>query len=699
VLGEQAAEGNMDPVIGRNKEVARVMQILARRQKNNPILLGEPGVGKTAIAEGLARSIVNETCPEFLKDKRILSLDVGLLMAGAKERGELESRVTKLMAECVEAEGRVILMIDEIHVLVGAGKAGAGGGGGLDIANLFKPALSRGELQCIGATTLDEHRKYIEKDAALERRFQPVMVDEPTEDEALEILTGLRDRYEDYHRCRITDEALEAAVKLSSRYIADRFMPDKCIDLVDEAGSRARIAAYAKRKAAAAASGKDMSVMEAQWAELRQVVEAKEIAVKQLMFEEASLLRDREQEMWAKIAAGGDDPELAGSYVGEVGVAEIESVASLWTGIPLEQLSTDEMERLVGLEEILHERVIGQDDAVGAISRALRRARAGLKDPNRPIATMLFSGPTGVGKTELTKALATKYFGSEEAIVRLDMSEYMERHTVSKLIGSPPGYVGYGAGGTLTEAVRRKPFTVVLLDEVEKAHPDVFNLLLQVLEDGRLTDSQGRVVSFKNTLVVMTSNVGSQVIAKGGNHQLGFALPTDDADGGAYAAMREKVMDELRGFFRPELLNRLDEVVVFRQLMQEEVGIIARLMLEETAKRLALKGVGLQLTESAMARLLEEGYDVQYGARPMRRAVTSLVHDTLSESLLREEVKEGDQAVLYVHRDTEALEVKVVSREDASRDPRLDLLDLNPTIAFRSTSELVFATEMVDASA
>jgi len=582
---------------------------------------------------------------------------------------------------------------------VGAGKAGAGGGGGLDIANLFKPALSRGELQCIGATTLDEHRKYIEKDAALERRFQPVMVDEPTEDQALEILTGLRDRYEDYHRCRITDEALEAAVKLSSRYIADRFMPDKCIDLVDEAGSRARIAAYGKRKAAAAASGKDMNALEAQWTELRQVVEAKETAVKQLMFEEASLLRDREQEMWAKIAAGGDDPELAGSYVGEVGVAEIESVASLWTGIPLEQLSSDEMQRLVGLEDILHERVIGQDDAVGAISRALRRARAGLKDPNRPIATMLFSGPTGVGKTELTKALAAKYFGTEEAIVRLDMSEYMERHTVSKLIGSPPGYVGFGAGGTLTEAVRRKPFTVVLLDEVEKAHPDVFNLLLQVLEDGRLTDSQGRVVSFKNTLVVMTSNVGSQVIAKGGNHQLGFALPTDDADGGAYVAMREKVMDELRGFFRPELLNRLDEVVVFRQLMQEEVGTIAHLMLEETAKRLALKGVGLQLTESAMARLLSEGYDVEYGARPMRRAVTSLVHDTLSESLLREEVTEGDQAVLYVHRDTEALEVKVVSREDASRDPRLDLLDLNPTIAFRSTSELVFASEMVDASA
>jgi ATP-dependent Clp protease ATP-binding subunit ClpC len=532
-------------------------------------------VGKTAIAEGLANAIVNETCPEFLKDKRILSLDVGLLMAGAKERGELETRVTKLMAECAAAEGRVILMIDEIHILVGAGKAGGGGGGGggLDIANLFKPALSRGALQCIGATTLDEHRKYIEKDAALERRFQPVMVDEPTEDEALEILTGLRDRYEDYHRCRITDEALAAAVRLSSRYIADRFMPDKCIDLVDEAGSRARIAAFARRKAAAAngSSGVHVAALEAAWSELRQVVEAKELAVRELMYEEASLLRAREQEMWAKISAGGDDPELAGTYLGEVGVAEIESVASLWTGIPLEQLSADEVARLSGLEAILHERVIGQHDAVSAIARALRRARVGLKDPSRPIATMLFSGPTGVGKTELTKALAAKYFSDEEAIVRLDMSEYMERHTVSKLIGSPPGYVGYGAGGTLTEAVRRKPFTVVLLDEVEKAHPDVFNILLQVLEDGRLTDSQGRVVSFKNTLVVMTSNVGSQVIAKGGSHQLGFALNTGDADGGGYAAMRDKVMDELRGFFRPELLNRLDEVVVFRQLQQHEV--------------------------------------------------------------------------------------------------------------------------------
>jgi len=681
-LTARAEEGATDPVIGRDREVARVMQILARRQKNNPILLGEPGVGKTAIAEGLARRIVLEECPEFLKGKRVLSLDVGLLMAGAKERGELETRVTNLLAEVKAAEGNVILMIDEMHVLVGAGSVGRSGGAGLDVSNLFKPALSRGDLQCIGATTTEEHRKYIEKDAALERRFQPVMVNEPTELEALEILQGLRDRYESYHRCRITDQALEAAVKLSSRYISDRFMPDKCIDLVDEAGSRARISAHAKRKQAMRDSGKSTQAMEEMWVEIRQVIEAKDQAVRGLMFEEASLLRDREQELWERVAKMGEmDADLAGSYVGEVDVAEIERVASLWTGIPLEQLSEDEVERLSGLEDILHERVVGQQDAVSAISRSLRRARVGLKDPTRPIATMLFSGPTGVGKTELTKALAEKYFGSEEAIVRLDMSEYMERHTVSKLIGSPPGYVGYGAGGTLTEAVRRKPFTVILLDEIEKAHPDVFNVLLQVMEDGRLSDSQGRVVSFKNTMVVMTSNIGSSVIAKGGGG-LGFQLNTDDADGGEYARIRSMVMDELRGFFKPELLNRLDEVVVFKQLDKEEVRTIADIMLKETATRLVEKGITLELTHSAMDHMLEEGYDKTYGARPMRRAVTRLVHDNLSEAILKEEVVSGDTATMYVDKDSK--ELRVAYRRNGLSNVDIAALDEKATVVFSS---------------
>jgi len=685
-LTARAAEGKTDPVIGRSKEVARVTQILARRQKNNPILLGEPGVGKTAIAEGLALSIVNETCPDFLKGKRVLSLDIGLVMAGAKERGELETRVTDLLSETKAANGNVILMIDEIHILVGAGSAGRGGGG-LDISNLFKPALARGDLQCIGATTTDEHRKYIEKDAALERRFQPVMVDEPSEVEAFQILMGLRDKYENYHRCTISDEAVEAAVRLSARYIADRFMPDKCIDLIDEAGSRARIDAFTRRKAAIVANGGVTDDLDEAWEELRQVKEAKDVAVSEALFEEASLLRDREQELWARINGEGENKaELAGQFMGSVGVEEIQRVASMWTGIPLDQLSEGEVERLQGLESILHKRVVGQNDAVSAISRALRRARAGIQNPNRPIASMLFSGPTGVGKTELTKALAEKYFGSEESIIRLDMSEYMERHTVSKLIGSPPGYIGYGEGGKLTEAVRRKPFSIVLLDEIEKAHPDVFNVLLQIMEDGRLSDSAGKVVSFKNTLVIMTSNVGSHVISKGGSG-LGFQLETNEEDGGQYSRMRDLVMEELKGFFKPELLNRLDEVVVFRQLDKQEVGEIAHMMLDETATLLGDKGVTLELTQSVVDHLLNEGYDQEYGARPMRRAIMSIVHDTLSDSLLKEDFQSGDAAILYM--DQEKMTVKSAYRRNGSCNVDITKVDFSSQIAYASKASSV----------
>ncbi|GBG92963.1 hypothetical protein CBR_g57961 [Chara braunii] len=596
----RAAEGKVDPVIGREKEVQRVVEILARRTKNNPILLGEPGVGKTAIAEGLALRIVTGTVPDFLLEKRLLSLDMGLLLAGAKERGELETRVTSLIAEATKS-GSVILLIDEVHTLVGSGsvgRGGGGGGGGLDIANLLKPALARGFFQCIGATTLDEHRKHIEKDKALARRFQPVMVHEPTEEDTVAILMGLKDRYEQHHHCMFSTEAVESAVHLSSRYIMDRYLPDKAIDLIDEAGSRARINAFKARK------DKQSNIL----------LEAPSDIV--------------------------------------VGPEEIAAVASIWSGIPVQQLSADEKEKLLDLENALRTRVVGQDDAVSAISRAVRRARVGLKDPDRPIAVMMFSGPTGVGKTELTKALAHHYFGSEGAMIRLDMSEYMERHTVSKLVGSPPGYVGYGEGGLLTEAVRRRPFTVVLLDEIEKAHPDVFNLLLQIFEDGRLTDSQGRTVSFKNTLIVLTSNVGSTAIAKGGSNTIGFTFEgADEKDGGRYSRLKSLVMDELKGYFRPELLNRLDEVVVFRPLERSQVREIVDMMLNETKGRLAAKGIALEVTEAALVRICNEGYDRAYGARPLRRALVRLVEDPLSEAILAGKYDEGDTALVDINDD------------------------------------------------
>eukprot|EP00884_Botryococcus_braunii_P021637 jgi/Botrbrau1/8157/Bobra.357_2s0005.1 len=639
-LVEEARQDRTDPIFGRQREVMRVVQILGRRLKNNPILLGEAGVGKTAIAEGLARAIVDGKLPDgsplprFLQGKRILQLDVPLLIAGAKERGELESRIRNLLAE-VASSGNVILMIDEIHSLVGAGSIGRGGGGGLDVANLLKPALARGKLQCIGATTLDEHRKHIEQDAALERRFQPVIVGEPSLPDAMVILYGLKERYEKHHRCIYTAEAVEAAVRLSARYIADRHLPDKAIDLLDEAGSRVRVQAFLARQQQVDSPDSVMS-----WRELQQVLDAKTEATQKELYEEASLLRTRELEMKARL-------------VGPVGVGavpyvtqeDIEAVVSMWTGIPVEHMLQDERDRLQRLPQALKEKVIGQKDAVDVVSRALLRSRSGLKNPNRPIAAMLFCGPTGVGKTELTRVLSEYYYGGREAMIRLDMSEYMERHTVSRLIGSPPGYVGHGEGGLLTEAVRRKPHSVVLLDEIEKAHPDIFNILLQVLEDGRLTDSQGRVVSFNNTLIIMTSNVGSNVIAKGGGH-VGFSLPSDDVEDGNYAKIRTLVQEELKAYFRPELLNRLDEVVIFRQLGLREVRTVADLVLAETAGRISAKGISLEVTASLMRRICEKGYDKAYGARPLKRAITEFVDDPLCDALLRKDLEEGDIALL-----------------------------------------------------
>src|SRR6476646_2843961 len=583
-LTQMAAEGKLDPVVGRQKEIERVIQILGRRTKNNPVLIGEPGVGKTAIAEGLAQRIANNDVPDILEEKRVVTLDIGLLVADTKYRGEFEERLKKIMDE-IRSAGNVILVIDEVHTLIGAGAAE----GAIDAANILKPALARGELQCIGATTLDEYRKHIERDAALERRFQPVMVGEPTVDETIEILRGLRERYEQHHKLKISDAALDAAAKLSDRYISDRFLPDKAIDLIDEAGSRVRLL-----NAQLPPAAKELDK------ELRQVLKEKDDAVRAQDFDRAGELRDREMEIKTEIRAiaqtkktepGSED---ASPVVDEEDIAHI--VASR-TGVPVNKPTESESEKLRHMEDTLHGRLIGQDEAVKAVSRAIRRARVGLKNPNRPIASFIFSGPTGVGKTELTKALAAYFFGSEDAMIRLDMSEYMERHTVSKLVGSPPGYVGYDEGGQLTEAVRRRPYTVVLFDEIEKAHPDVFNLLLQILEDGRLTDAQGRTVDFKNTLLILTSNIGSRVIEKGGGG-LGFDLATETQAEAQYNRVRSLLNEELKQYFRPELLNRLDEIIVFRQLNREEVRQIADLMVNEIAKRLSEEqGITLQITE------------------------------------------------------------------------------------------------------
>jgi ATP-dependent Clp protease ATP-binding subunit ClpC len=651
-LTQLAAESKLDPVVGRHNEIDRVIQILGRRTKNNPVLIGEPGVGKTAIAEGLAQRITQGDVPDILEDKRVLTLDIGLLVAGTKYRGEFEERLKKIMEE-IRGAGNVILVIDEVHTLIGAGAAE----GAIDAANILKPALARGELQCIGATTLDEYRKHIERDAALERRFQPVMVGEPSVVDTIEILRGLRERYEQHHRLRIADEALVAAATLGDRYISDRFLPDKAIDLVDEAGSRVRLL---NSKLPPAAKEVDQ--------QLRAVQKEKEDAVREQDFGKAGELRDKEVELREQIRsilqarrneepaaseAGASEALPAASAADESGrlpvvtEEDIAQIVASWTGVPVQKLTESESVKLLNMEDTLHQRLIGQDEAVKAVSRAIRRARVGLKNPNRPIASFIFSGPTGVGKTELTKALAAYFFGSEEAMIRLDMSEFMERHTVSKLIGSPPGYVGFNEGGQLTEAVRRRPYTVVLFDEIEKAHPDVFNLLLQLLEDGRLTDSKGRTVDFKNTLIIMTSNIGSKVIEKGGGG-LGFEFSGGAAEETQYNRIRSLVNEELKQYFRPEFLNRLDEIIVFRQLSRDEVKEIAEIMLKEVFGRMLEKGIHLSVTDGFKERLVEEGYNPSYGARPLRRAVMRLLEDSLAEEFLSGRLGEGDAALVDV---------------------------------------------------
>ena len=638
-LTQLAGEGKLDPVVGRQKEIERVIQILGRRTKNNPVLIGEPGVGKTAIAEGLAQRISNGDIPDILEEKRVVTLDIGLLVAGTKYRGEFEERLKKIMDEIRQA-ANVILVIDEVHTLIGAGAAE----GAIDAANILKPALARGELQCIGATTLDEYRKHIERDAALERRFQPVMVGEPSVEETIEILHGLRDRYEQHHKLKISDEALEAAAKLSDRYISDRYLPDKAIDLIDEAGSRVRLINSQLPPAA-----KELDK------ELRQLLKDKDDAVRSQDFDKAGELRDREMEIKAEIRAiaqskKAEDAEGGDSLSPVVSEEDIAQIVASWTGVPVQKLTESESEKLLHMEDTLHQRLIGQEEAVKAVSRAIRRARVGLKNPNRPIASFIFSGPTGVGKTELTKALASYFFGSEEAMIRLDMSEYMERHTVSKLIGSPPGYVGYNEGGQLTEAVRRRPYTVVLFDEIEKAHPDIFNMLLQILEDGRLTDAKGRTVDFKNTLLIMTSNIGSKVIEKGGTG-LGFEFSSDNEADAQYNRIRSLVNEELKQYFRPEFLNRLDEIIVFRQLTKDEVKEISTILLKEVFGRLDEQGITLEITDRFKERLIEEGYNPSYGARPLRRAIMRLLEDSLAEEILSGRIQDGDTAVVDVDDD------------------------------------------------
>ncbi|MFB8790948.1 MAG: ATP-dependent Clp protease ATP-binding subunit [Potamolinea sp.] len=635
-LTVMASEGKLDPVVGRAKEIERVIQILGRRTKNNPVLIGEPGVGKTAIAEGLAQRIANNDVPDILEEKRVVTLDIGLLVAGTKYRGEFEERLKKIMDEIRQA-GNVILVIDEVHTLIGAGAAE----GAIDAANILKPALARGELQCIGATTLDEYRKHIERDAALERRFQPVMVGEPTVEETIEILYGLRERYEQHHKLKILDEALHAAAKLSDRYISDRYLPDKAIDLMDEAGSRVRLINSQLPPAA-----KELDK------ELRRVLKEKDDAVRSQDFDRAGELRDREMEIKAEIRAIAQNKKTEAGTVETSPVVNEEDIAHIvasWTGVPVNKLTESESEKLLHMEDTLHQRLIGQEEAVTAVSRAIRRARVGLKNPNRPIASFIFSGPTGVGKTELAKSLASYFFGSEDAMIRLDMSEYMERHTVSKLIGSPPGYVGYNEGGQLTEAVRRRPYTVVLFDEIEKAHPDVFNMLLQILEDGRLTDAKGRTVDFKNTLLIMTSNIGSKVIEKGGG-RLGFEDSQNEAES-KYNQIRNLVNEELKNYFRPEFLNRLDEIIVFRQLSKDEVTEIAEIMLKEVFGRLTEQGIVLEVTPAFKERLVKEGYNPSYGARPLRRAIMRLLEDVLAEQILSGSIKDGDTAIVDVNEE------------------------------------------------
>lgn len=629
-LNESAKQGKIDPVIGRDKEITRVIQILSRRTKNNPVLIGEPGVGKTAIAEGLAQRIVNGNVPEILRNKRIISLSISSMLAGAKYRGEFEERLKKAIDE-VQKHDDMIIFIDEIHTLVGAGATE----GAMDAANILKPALARGEFQVIGATTLDEYKKHIEKDAALERRFQPVLVGEPSEEDALEILKGLRDRYEAFHKAKITDEALEAAVSLSSRYITDRFLPDKAIDVVDEAASKVRMKVFS--------AAPDVKALEIQLADVKK---EKEAAVTAQEFEKAADMRDEEKRIEKEIndkknaAKENSDAKLV------VTDEDIASVVAQWTGIPVSKIAQEESESLLHLEEELHKRVIGQDEAVVAVSKAVRRARAGLKDPKRPIGSFLFLGPTGVGKTELARALAVALFGDETAMIRLDMSEYMEKHTVSRLVGAPPGYVGYEEGGQLTDAVRRKPYSVILLDEVEKAHADFFNILLQVLDDGRLTDSQGRTVDFRNTVIIMTSNLGANALRKS-SPELGFlaAKKSDSASDASnevnFKEAKKSVMDAVKRHFRPEFLNRIDEMIVFHALTSNDLKQIVTILMDTVVKRLGDMGLSLEISPAAMDMLVKEGSDFSMGARPLKRAVQRLIEDPISDLILQGNAPKG----------------------------------------------------------
>ena len=652
-LTEAARQGKLDPVIGREKEIQRVIQILSRRTKNNPVLIGEPGVGKTAIAEGLAQRIAAADVPEELLDKQVLSLDLSGMVAGTKYRGEFEERIKKTIDE-VKKAGNVILFIDELHTIVGAGSAE----GAVDAANILKPALSRGEIRVVGATTLNEYRKYIEKDAALERRFQPVTVAEPTPETAIEILKGLRDKYEAHHKLAITDEAVEAAVRLSVRYINDRFLPDKAIDLMDEAASRVRMDAES--------ASPELKSLEEKIAALRK--EKAEVLAAQ-DYEKAAQLRDIEQNYLEQVEIERENwrRNLAVNR-GIVGEEDIAKVVAGWTGIPVTRLTEDESQRMLKLEEVLHKRVVGQDEAVTAVAKAIRRSRVGLKDPKRPIGSFLFLGPTGVGKTELCKALAEVMFGSENDMIRIDMSEYMEKHTVSRLVGSPPGYVGHEEGGQLTEKVRRKPYSVVLFDEIEKAHEDVWNILLQILEDGIVTDSQGRRVDFKNTIIVMTSNVGARNITAA-DKPLGFDGRETEADEKAhFDRIKQAVMDELRRTFKPEFLNRIDETIVFRQLTEEDIRRIAQRMLEITGKRMAQQGITLLADDEAVTALAKDGFDPQYGARPLRRAIQNEVEDAVAEQMLEGKLQSGDTARICLQDGKVAIEKAAAPAQEAPAD-------------------------------
>ena len=618
-LTDAAKKGEIDPVIGRTKEIERVVQILSRRTKNNPVLIGEPGVGKTAVAEGLALKITKGEVPEILLDKKIFALDLTGMIAGAKYRGDFEERIKAVIDE-VKSSKNTILFIDELHTIVGAGQAE----GSADAANILKPTLARGDMQVIGATTIEEYRKHIEKDAALERRFQPVMVGEPTEEEAVEILKGLRDRYEAHHKVKITDEAILSAVTLSSRYIADRFLPDKAIDLIDEASSKVRLEKLTYPP--------EIKILEEN---IKNLQKEKESAINEQEFERAAKIRDEEKEKSAELTKLIDSwKEKSKDNTSQVTEQDIAKIVSDWTGIPVLQLTEEESKRLLNMEEILHNRVVGQDDAVKAVSKAIRRGRVGLKDPKRPVGSFIFSGPTGVGKTELCKALAQAMFGDENAMLRLDMSEYMEKHTVSKLIGSPPGYVGFDEGGQLTEMVRRKPYSVILFDEIEKAHPDVFNMLLQILDDGRLTDSQGRTVDFKNTVIIMTSNVGARIIADKQTDTLGFKFADSDNNKNSQEQIKDAVLAELKKLFRPEFLNRVDDIIVFHKLTQDDIKEIAVKMLDNLKSRVKNMDIEIEFTDNAITAIADAGFDDTYGARPLRRAIQSKIEDTLSEKIL-----------------------------------------------------------------